>query len=104
MFAQRAGFTLEEVGGLLSRLPADRVPTGEDWSQLTSAWVERIDRRMEELKRLRQDLSQCIGCGCLSMETCALANPGDRAARLGAGPAAWRDRSGSGGAQEQRQQ
>ncbi len=89
VFAQRVGFTLEEIGEELGRLPADRVPTGEDWSRLSEPWMERIDRRIGELERLRHDLSACIGCGCLSLESCALINPGDRAARYGPGPARW---------------
>jgi MerR family transcriptional regulator, redox-sensitive transcriptional activator SoxR len=90
VFAQRVGLSLEEIDRELSRLPADRVPTGEDWSRLSEPWTRRIDERIGELERLRHDLSTCIGCGCLSLESCALVNPGDRAARYGPGPARWR--------------
>jgi MerR family transcriptional regulator, redox-sensitive transcriptional activator SoxR len=89
VFAQRIGLSLEEIAAELARLPADRAPTGADWSRLSATWTERIDRRIAELQRLRRGLTDCIGCGCLSMERCAFANPGDQAARLGAGPRYW---------------
>jgi MerR family transcriptional regulator, redox-sensitive transcriptional activator SoxR len=89
VFAQRVGLTLEEVSGELERLPTDRVPTGDDWSSLTEQWVERIDDRIADLQRVRHDLSTCIGCGCLSLQTCSLINPDDRASRYGPGPARW---------------
>jgi MerR family transcriptional regulator, redox-sensitive transcriptional activator SoxR len=90
VFAQRVGLTLEEVGEELERLPTERVPTGRDWSSLTERWVERIDDRIAELERVRHDLSACIGCGCLSLATCALINPDDRVRRYGPGPARWK--------------
>jgi MerR family transcriptional regulator, redox-sensitive transcriptional activator SoxR len=90
VFAQRLGLSLEEIGGALGRLPRDRVPTGEDWARLSEPWVARIDARIAELERLRHDLAVCIGCGCLSVEACALVNPGDRAERFGPGPARWK--------------
>jgi MerR family redox-sensitive transcriptional activator SoxR len=86
VFAQRIGLTLEEIGGELARLPADRVPSRQDWAALSSAWTARIDTRIAELERLKSGLTECIGCGCLSLDRCALANPDDRAARRGAGP------------------
>ena len=89
VFAQRIGLTLEEIGEELARLPADRVPTGREWSRLSRTWTSRIDQRIAELERLRVGLTSCIGCGCLSLERCQLSNPGDRAARLGAGPRYW---------------
>jgi MerR family transcriptional regulator, redox-sensitive transcriptional activator SoxR len=97
VFAQRAGLTLEEIGNELARLPSERVPTGDDWARLSRRWVARIDERIAELERLRHGLAECIGCGCLSLETCAFANPGDRAAELGPGPVRWAgDRPGPG--------
>ena len=87
MFAQRIGLTLEEIGGELAKLPPDRAPNRRDWSRLSSEWCARIDERIAELERLKAGLTECIGCGCLSLERCKLANPGDRAARLGPGPA-----------------
>ena len=90
VFAQKLGLTLDEIREELDRLPTDRVPTGADWSALSGRWVRRIDARIEELERLRHSLGECIACGCLSLETCALVNPGDRAAAGGAGPRRWR--------------
>jgi MerR family redox-sensitive transcriptional activator SoxR len=89
VFAQRIGLTLEEITRELAKLPADRVPTGEDWSRLSATWSERIDGRIAELQRLKHGLSDCIGCGCLSLDRCKLANPGDRARALGSGPRYW---------------
>ena len=89
VFAQRVGLTLEEIGVELARLPEDRVPTHRDWSRLSSSWRSRIDQRIAELERLRGGLTECIGCGCLSLSRCPLANPGDRAAALGPGPRYW---------------
>lgn len=89
VFAQRVGLTLEEIGDELARLPADRVPTRSDWSRLSRTWRTRIDERIAELERLKSGLTECIGCGCLSLDRCRLANPGDRAASAGAGPRYW---------------
>ncbi len=89
VFAQRVGLTLEEIGAELAKLPPDRAPTKRDWSRLSSGWTARIDERIAELQRLRVGLTECIGCGCLSLERCRLSNPGDRAARLGPGPRFW---------------
>jgi MerR family redox-sensitive transcriptional activator SoxR len=89
VFAQRIGLTLEEVGAELARLPQDRAPEGSDWAKLSGGWTSRIDERIAELQRLRAGLTGCIGCGCLSLDRCKLANPGDRAARYGPGPRYW---------------
>jgi MerR family redox-sensitive transcriptional activator SoxR len=89
VFAQRLGMTLDEVAVELVKLPEGRVPEGSDWAKLSSGWKTRIDERMAELERLRAGLTECIGCGCLSLDRCKLANPGDRAARLGPGPRYW---------------
>ena len=89
VFAQRVGLTLEEIAGELSKLPADRAPTRHDWSRLSSGWSSRIDQRIAELERLKVGLTECIGCGCLSLDRCQLANPGDRAASRGPGPRYW---------------
>ena len=86
VFAQRIGLTLEEIGAELAKLPGDRAPTRRDWSRLSSGWTSRIDQRIAELERLKAGLTECIGCGCLSLDRCQLANPGDRVARRGAGP------------------
>ena len=89
VFAQRIGLSLEEIGTELAKLPPDRAPTRRDWSRLSSGWTSRIDARIAELERLKLGLTGCIGCGCLSLERCKLANPEDRAARLGPGPRYW---------------
>ena len=89
VFAQRIGLTLDEIGVELAGLPPERVPNRRDWSRLSRRWAARIDQRIAELERLRLGLSECIGCGCLSLERCRLANPDDRAARLGPGPRYW---------------
>jgi MerR family redox-sensitive transcriptional activator SoxR len=65
------------------------VPTRRDWAGLSSAWTKRIDLRIAELQRLRAGLAECIGCGCLSIDRCRLANPADIAGRRGPGPRYW---------------
>ena len=89
VFAQRIGLTLEEISAELAKLPTDRIPTRRDWSRLSSEWMRRIDHRIAELQRLKVGLTQCIGCGCLSIDRCDLANPADRAGRAGSGPRYW---------------
>ena len=89
VFAQRVGLTLEEIGAELAKLPPERAPTRRDWSRLSRTWTSRIDDRIAELERLRAGLTECIGCGCLSLERCRLANPDDRAGRLGPGARYW---------------
>jgi MerR family redox-sensitive transcriptional activator SoxR len=89
VFAQRIGLTLEEIGAELAKLPPDRAPTRRDWSRLSRGWSSRIDERIAELERLKRGLTECIGCGCLSLERCRLSNPDDRAASLGPGPRYW---------------
>lgn len=89
VFAQRVGLSLDEVAALLEALPQNRVPDAADWHTLAAGWSDRIDARIAELQRLKAGLTGCIGCGCLSLESCALANPGDRSARRGPGPSAW---------------
>ena len=89
VFAQRVGLSLEDVGVELKKLPRNRVPQAEDWAKLSGAWSRRIDARIAELERLKAGLTGCISCGCLSLDRCALSNPGDRNARFGPGPAYW---------------
>ena len=89
VFAQRVGLSLDEIGAELAKLPPHHAPTRRDWSLLSATWTSRIDDRIAELERLKAGLTDCIGCGCLSLDRCKLANPGDRAARLGAGPRYW---------------
>jgi MerR family redox-sensitive transcriptional activator SoxR len=89
VFAQRMGLNLEEIGTELAKLPENRVPESSDWARLSGSWTRRIDEKIAELDRLRAGLARCIGCGCLSLEECQFANPGDRAARAGPGPRYW---------------
>ena len=89
VFAQRIGLTLEEIGVELAKLPPHHAPTRNDWARLSATWTSRIDDRIVELERLKRGLTECIGCGCLSLDRCRLANPGDRAAALGPGPRFW---------------
>jgi MerR family transcriptional regulator, redox-sensitive transcriptional activator SoxR len=89
VFAQRVGLTLEEIGEELAKLPPGRVPTRRDWSRLSRGWSSRIEERIAELERLKAGLTECIGCGCLSLDRCKLANPNDRAAGFGPGPRYW---------------
>lgn len=84
--AQRVGLSLEEVRTALNGLPSRRTPTAADWARLSQSWRAKLDQRIEELRRLRDELDSCIGCGCLSLKTCGLYNPDDRAAELGPGP------------------
>jgi MerR family transcriptional regulator, redox-sensitive transcriptional activator SoxR len=89
VFAQRVGLTLDEIGAELAKLPPEGAPTRRDWSRLSRTWTLKIDKRIHELERLRAGLTECIGCGCLSLDRCKLANPEDRAANLGPGPRYW---------------
>ena len=86
LIAQRLGFTLEEIGVHLSGLPNGRTPTKKDWEKISCAFRVAIDERIASLTMLREKLTGCIGCGCLSLKTCALYNPGDEAQGKGAGP------------------
>jgi MerR family redox-sensitive transcriptional activator SoxR len=89
VFAQKVGLSLTEIRKELARLPRNRVPQRSDWATLSQGWTARIDERIAELQRMKAGLTECIGCGCLSLDRCQLANPGDRAARRGAGPRYW---------------
>ena len=91
VFAQKVGLSLDEIRAELARLPRNRVPERADWAKLSAAWKVRIHDRIAELERLEPGLTECIGCGCLSLDRCRMANPGDRAARRGPGPRYWID-------------
>ena len=86
LIAQRLGLTLAEVEAELAELPHGRAPTQVDWEGISRRLRTRLDERIAILQRTRNQLDGCIGCGCLSLDRCALYNPGDRAARAGAGP------------------
>lgn len=88
-FAQRLGLTLGEIADELSKLPDDRVPDRQDWARLSANWAGRIDEKIAELQRLREGLTECIGCGCLSFDKCRLSNPDDHAGNAGPGPRYW---------------
>jgi len=89
VFAQRLGLSLDDVASELRKLPRHGVPTRAEWAQLSASWQRHIDAKLAELERLRSGLTECIGCGCLSLDRCRLANPADRAFSRGPGPAAW---------------
>lgn len=84
--AQQVGLSLDEIAAVLSALPDSRVPTTTDWARLARSWRPRLDRQIAILERLRDHLSGCIGCGCLSLAACKLHNPDDIAASSGCGP------------------
>ena len=84
--AQRVGLTLDEIAESLELLPGARTPTTRDWAKLSTTWRARLDEQIALLEHLRDDLTSCIGCGCLSLKACALYNPDDGAAALGSGP------------------
>jgi MerR family redox-sensitive transcriptional activator SoxR len=84
--SQRLGIPLARVREALATLPTDRVPTSKDWARLSAGWRADLDDRIVHLQRLRDNLADCIGCGCLSLRSCQLANPGDMLAEQGPGP------------------
>jgi MerR family redox-sensitive transcriptional activator SoxR len=84
--AQQVGLSLDEIGAALATLPGERTPTVADWARLSRAWRSVLDERIALLERVRHDLTSCIGCGCLSLRSCRLYNPDDRARVLGDGP------------------
>ncbi len=83
--AQAVGLTLHDIARALAALPMDRTPLKRDWERLSTAWRDGLDERIAELERLRDGLTGCIGCGCLSLRTCRLLNRDDVAADNGAG-------------------
>ncbi|MEV4810128.1 redox-sensitive transcriptional activator SoxR [Micromonospora avicenniae] len=83
--SQQVGISLDEIRAALDSLPASRTPTASDWARLSSVWRERLNERIRLMTKLRDDLDSCIGCGCLSLQRCALYNPGDSLAGEGPG-------------------
>lgn len=86
MAAQALGFPLAEIAGHMAHLPVHKAPTKADWTRISRGFRQDIDARIAALERLRDRLDGCIGCGCLSLKTCALHNPGDIKGREGPGP------------------
>ncbi|MGH4016801.1 MAG: redox-sensitive transcriptional activator SoxR [Pseudonocardiaceae bacterium] len=84
--AQRVGIPLAEVAGVLGLLPEGHVPTRHDWEQLARGWRDALDQRIRSLAQLRDEFTDCVGCGCLSIDRCRLANPYDELGTHGAGP------------------
>jgi MerR family redox-sensitive transcriptional activator SoxR len=84
--AQQVGLSLEEIGAALDTLPDNRTPTKSDWARLSRAWQSRLDEQIVAIERLRDRLTSCIGCGCLSLKSCSLYNPHDVLAERGPGP------------------
>jgi MerR family redox-sensitive transcriptional activator SoxR len=90
--AQRVGLSLDEIAAALAGLPSDRAPAKSDWARLTRAWRPRLETRIREMEQLRDELTDCIGCGCLSLRTCRLVNRDDIAAADGPGSYLLEDR------------
>jgi MerR family transcriptional regulator, redox-sensitive transcriptional activator SoxR len=84
--AQQVGLTLDEIRDALASLPDNRTPNKHDWERLSRSWRPRLDEQIAMLERLRDRLTGCIGCGCLSLRLCQIVNPGDHAAEHGPGP------------------
>lgn len=95
--SQRVGIPLADIREALDTLPEGRTPRRDDWERLSKGWRQDLDNRIEQLLRLRDELTSCIGCGCLSLETCALSNPHDELSRLGPGAPRLEVREAAGG-------
>ena len=86
LIAQQLGLSLEEIRSTLDELPEGRTPNKADWARISTGIKARVDARLAELERIRSRLDGCIGCGCLSLETCQLYNPDDTLSKQGSGP------------------
>ncbi|MCW2880391.1 MAG: MerR family transcriptional regulator [Sphaerisporangium sp.] len=84
--AQGVGIPLANVAEILSLFPPDHIPTRKDWQRMSECWKEELDERVRRLLQLRDDFTDCIGCGCMSIDRCPLINPGDELGRQGPGP------------------
>jgi MerR family redox-sensitive transcriptional activator SoxR len=84
--AQEVGLSLGDISEALESLPHRKTPTKADWARLSKSWRNRLDSQIGELERLRDELTTCIGCGCLSLKTCKVLNPEDTISARGAGP------------------
>jgi MerR family transcriptional regulator, redox-sensitive transcriptional activator SoxR len=98
--SQRVGIPLAQIKAALDTLPARRTPTTRDWARLSAAWCADLDDRIRQLQDLRDRLTGCIGCGCLSLTDCQLANPGDTLGAAGPGPRRLSARRSSGQASD----
>jgi len=94
--AQKTGVPLREIAQALKALPLDHPPTAADWARMSSRWKSDLDARIARLTALRDQLSGCIGCGCLSLVVCPLRNPADRLGKQGPGPRLLPDPDGAG--------
>ncbi|MGF1749938.1 MULTISPECIES: redox-sensitive transcriptional activator SoxR [Vibrio] len=86
---QQLGMTLEEIKQAMSSLPIHRAPTQNEWQNMAMEWQQSLDAKISLMSRLRDELGECIGCGCLSLTKCKLRNPEDELASQGAGPVLW---------------
>lgn len=86
MIAQQLGFTIEQIAQEMRRLPEGRTPTARDWKNISGKFLDVLDQKINALTRTRNNLTGCIGCGCLSLEKCKLYNPDDELAAQGPGP------------------
>lgn len=93
--AQRVGIPLAQVAAVLALLPDGRTPTRSDWDRVAQCWQADLDERIRRLQQLRDDFSDCVGCGCMSIDRCPLANPNDELGRRGPGPRRLLEPSGS---------
>lgn len=84
--ARRFGIPLEEVADLFETLPNDRMPSQRDWARIARLWHTRLEARRHEIEQLESELTGCLGCGCLSLSTCTVLNPGDALGAGGTGP------------------
>jgi MerR family redox-sensitive transcriptional activator SoxR len=84
--AQRAGIPLAQVAALFALFPDDHAPTRKDWARVSECWQADLDERMLRLQQLRDDFTDCVGCGCMSIDCCPLVNPGDKIGQKGPGP------------------
>jgi len=89
VFAQKIGLSLDQVAAELGKLPPGRAPGRADWERISKSWKAALADRIAELRKLEAGLGECIGCGCLSLEKCQLANPADRLGKGGPGPRLW---------------
>ena len=96
-FSQRLGIALSDIRDALASLPPGRTPTAEDWGRLSARWRDDLDERIRRLQNLRDNLAGCIGCGCLSMQSCAIYNHEDALSTLGPGPRRLLEPSSPGG-------